>query len=499
MTSTLLTYARTLRMESFKSDLTENSASYIFYSKYSEWPDDNAPPAANSTVESSYAAWREMFYGKKISSSDVAFLIDRNYWTSNTIYDYYTHTANLESLDFYVTTDERKVYKCLFNGYGNASSSKPTATANVPFTSADGYVWKYMFTVSQANIDKFGDAGLTPFEANTTIQDQVQPGAIDIIVVSLSGNNWSATDTGVVQEKISNTVLKIASTAITTNGVYEDSGFYVSSGNGAGFLSSISTYVSNSSGNFVGLALPANDVSFGSSYRISPYVSIDGDGSGARAYSVVNSNTATISEVIVINAGSSYTTATITPMAQAAYSNTSAVLTAIIGPPGGHGSNPLDELCSRRICISVATSNTDTIPSNVSFRTAGLLIAPKHLANSALYTNSEFRQFEYATIALGVGIVDPPAARELIVGQTSGAEATVLWSNTTLIRYADVSGAFANGETIVSNTSSSVATISAINNPQLLKNSGEILYLDNFEPVTRTDVSNEKVRIIVRT
>jgi len=485
-------------LESLSDTLTVDGSAYVFYSKYTTWANDLDAPAANTAVESSYAAWREMIYGKKIASDDVCFLVDRNFWTSNTVYSYYTHTIDLESIDYYVTTDERKIYKCLFNGYGNSSTSKPTSVANVPFTTADGYMWKYIYTVSQAKIDKFGDSSFTPFEANVTIQDQSVPGALDVIVVTTSGNNWTATDSGVVQEKISNTLLRIATSAISTNGVYDGSGFYVSAGNGAGYLSTITTYVSNSTGNWINLGDTANDVSFGSAYIISPRMIIDGDGTGAKAYSVVNTTSAVITGITIINTGSSYTWSDVTANAAPTFSNSSAEFTPIIGPPGGHGSDPLDELVSRRLCISVSTSNNDTIPSNIEFRTAGIIVTPLHLANSAAYSNSEFRQFEYATIVLGVGIVSPPAPKELITGQTSGATATALWSNTTLLRYGDVRGTFANSETIVSNTSSSVATISAINNPQLLKNSGEIFYLDNFEPITRTDVSTEKARIIIR-
>lgn len=66
---------------------------------------------------------------------------------------------------FYVITDEMKVYKCLDNNSGAVSTVKPISVISssaYPSVLADGYVWKYMFTVSTANLDKFYTSNWIP-------------------------------------------------------------------------------------------------------------------------------------------------------------------------------------------------------------------------------------------------------------------------------------------------------------------------------------------------
>jgi hypothetical protein len=488
------TYYKVNVLNLIRDDLL-SSASYVFYSKVTPWDDDDNPPDPDHDVESKFSAYREMIYGKRIDADDMAFLVDRYFWTSNTVYAHYDHDEELVDENYFVITDDRNVYKCLFNNYGVPSTSKPTITANTPFTSGDGYVWKFLYNVAQQTIDTFGDASLMPFEANSTIESAAVEGSIDVIIIDESGNNWTAVTDGSVQSKVSNTLIQLQANAATVNSVYDSSAFYVTSGNGAGFISTISSYISNSTGNWVTLSTPANDVSFGSQYYVSPRITIEGDGSGSVAFATVNTTTAVIQAITVINAGSGYSYANIA--ATAAASNADFEARAMIAPPGGHGSDPLNELRCSRLAIVTTTTNADSVPTTLTFRTSGLLIDPSNTSGNS-FTSSEFTQYSYATITLGGGVLDPPAAGELITGGTSGASGVVFDSNTTHIKFTGVLGTFANGESIISNTSSTVAEISAINNGQLETNSGEIWNLDYFEPVTRSTTSSEKVRLIVR-
>jgi hypothetical protein len=57
-------------------------------------------------------------------------------------------------------------------------------------------------------------------------------------------------------------------------------------------------------------------------------------------------------------------------------------------------------------------------------------------------------------------------------------------------------GTFAIGSTLKGTTSHATATINNVYNPELIFNSGEILYLENIEPVTRTADEAENFRII---
>jgi hypothetical protein len=94
---------------------------------------------------------------------------------------------------------------------------------------------------------------------------------------------------------------------------------------------------------------------------------------------------------------------------------------------------------------------------------------------------------------------------ELIVGQTSGAQAYVVEKDTVndYLRYHqnDKTGytAFTDGEDIVGQTSSSTATLDtpAVGNPEVDRQSGEILFLENRDPISRTTTQIEDIKVII--
>ena len=92
-----------------------------------------------------------MYGAKRITTADVTHAVPRHNWTSGVTYDQYDdQDTNLLNDDFYVMTEDYNVYKCLFNAGNTASTTKPTGVATTPFTTADGYIWKYMYTVTTA-------------------------------------------------------------------------------------------------------------------------------------------------------------------------------------------------------------------------------------------------------------------------------------------------------------------------------------------------------------
>ena len=137
---------------------TSNTVMYLFVGKNNAWTNDNSPPTpVNSTANVEYTPWRDMYAVKRITTSDVTHAIPRYDWTSGTVYDQYDDqdTNLIESDDFYVMTEDYNVYKCLFNASAAASTTKPTGVSTSPFTAADGYIWKYMYTVTTAKALKF--------------------------------------------------------------------------------------------------------------------------------------------------------------------------------------------------------------------------------------------------------------------------------------------------------------------------------------------------------
>jgi len=137
-------------------------------------PSSSPSPIDNFQYLSHYR--NTALFGKKITSANVRRVIRKVTWTSNTRYDMYRHDYSIDNLtpnaqttrlydcNYYVINSDFRVYICLYNGssgsnvLGNTSKDEPTFTDLEPSaagTSGDGYMWKYLFTVSPSDIIKF--------------------------------------------------------------------------------------------------------------------------------------------------------------------------------------------------------------------------------------------------------------------------------------------------------------------------------------------------------
>lgn len=483
------------QLDSLSDDLVFDP-NYVFISKYTQWADGVAPD-----TDYSYDAMQrvrdEMIVGKKISSVDVRRMIRRVDWMSDTVYDeYQSDDPYLEDKDFYVLTGSRHVFKCISNAGGTESTVEPSLTILSNFSTADGYVWRYMFTIPPDELDKFSDSELFPFSSNTSVENAAVSGTVDAIRIDESGNNWIVYETGSIASVVSNNVFQISSNAVPSSGYYACSSIYVMSGVGAGYLSEIASYEANASGNFVTTYVESANVSFGDVYLLSPTIKVTGDGQGAKAYSTVNTSSSTIHGVTVIDPGNSYTWAEVTAYSAAGASNSSVAMTAMISPRGGHGADPKFELFSKDLRVSV-DFDANAAPL-VSYRVAGFLRTPKNASN-ANYTNTTFRAYVEADSAYVIGVTSPPSPGETVIGVTSAASGTVISANSSSIEIGDVDGSFVEGENVASaGPSGSVVTLTGINTPQVNADSGTIVFYEYFEPVSRSNTTSERVRLTIK-
>lgn len=466
---------------------------YFFYSKYTPWPDESDPPdVTRAPNDEFFRPWREAYYGKRVLPTNVRPVFRRVDWVSGTQYDAYDDAADLSSLDFVVVTDERKVYKCLEAGPGD-STSKPVLTANTPFTLGDGYVWKYMFTVDVATESKHATDSLYPIVANAAIEDAAANGSIEVVRVVDSGNNWLAVHQGSVTQTLSPSTFRIALDASTTNGTYVGSGFCVLSGNGVGGLSRITSHHANGSGVYVVVNPSLPNTAFGDTYLISPCVNAVGDGTGFRAYSTVDANTKRVDRVVVLSSGSGYSKATIQLTAAAGVSNTDYDVRAVLSPPGGHGSDPFDEVLAEGVSIYGDVQPGDACPDGADIRVVGIVVDPEAQDGEA-YADEEFVGYYLANAAYAVSSPEFQADEVVTSGQKS---ATVLFANATHVAVADAVGTFVDGDTLVGATSGATADLTVINTPQVRKASGRVVYVNHAERVIRAP-TGEQLRVTLR-
>src|SRR6056300_712481 len=184
-------------------------AAIVNINEYENEPSPSAPIDNGQYVQ--YQTHRDFIGAKKINTNDVSHVTLRHDWTNGTVYSMYRDVdINLYNRPFYVMTDEYNVYKCLYNNQGSPSTIKPSGFSTTPFTTSDGYTWKYMFTLSLGDASKFltkvhmpvkkietGD-GSTESDRQLLVQNASTNGSIEIVEVNDTGVEYLQVTNGVV-------------------------------------------------------------------------------------------------------------------------------------------------------------------------------------------------------------------------------------------------------------------------------------------------------------
>lgn len=380
----------------YKKGKLDNSSYYVFAARQS--PYDNESIAAN-TIDDDYESQtfmqEEMLFGMKINSTNIVPMIAKKNWQSGTVYAIYDDKdSELSEKDFYVITFENKVYKCIHNHLGGASTVEPTHTeVGFPPEESDGYRWQYLYTISNEQYLTFATENYIPIFENANVKNAAIDGAIFNIAVEANGSAYPAGN-GVIKTDVNgnNYVIQISGDSSRTNGFFSNCAITITNDStNYTYVKEIRDYVSNSSGNYVivkipfasGPSGPTVEVSNNNPYTIGPFIRIDSKtGTGCVASAVMqnisNTNfTGSIQFVDIINPGTNYKQANVTVQTSTGFGS-GARVRAIISPPGGHGHDVKDELYCQSVGIGVEFSNTVTysFPSEVEFRTVGILKNP---------------------------------------------------------------------------------------------------------------------------
>ena len=190
-------------------DETANSLYYVTLGKHTAFADDNSPPVPGSSNEDKfYQQFRDMIYGKQITTSDISHMITRYTWTSGTVYAQYDHTVDLRDQKFFVVVQEDggdySVFKCLYNHKGAPSTDKPSILEISPdddvyITTGDSYQWKFMFGIPEATFTKFSTSTKIPIVANTEVSGNAVAGSIDVVDVKAGGSRYFSVANGIVK------------------------------------------------------------------------------------------------------------------------------------------------------------------------------------------------------------------------------------------------------------------------------------------------------------
>lgn len=374
----------------YKKGRLINNSYYVFAARQSPYEDDGT--AAN-TVDDNYDGatflHEEMMFGKKVTSTDVIPVIAKKTWQSGTIYARYDDKdSQLNEKDFYVITSENKVYKCIHNYLGRASTIEPTHTeVGYPPKESDGYRWLYLYTISNEQYLTFATENYIPVFENANVKNAAIDGSIYKILVEANGSSYPA-DSGLIKtdRNGNNYVIQIRDDTSTSSDFFANCAITITNDTtNYTYVKEIRDYVSNTLGNFVVLKIPFNigQVSNNNPYSIGPYIKIESKtGSNCIASAVMQNVsdttfTGSIELVDIINPGRNYRQANVSVQTSAGFGSGGQVR-AIISPPGGHGSNVKDELFCQSVGVGVEFSNSAVFgfSSDVEFRTVGIVKNP---------------------------------------------------------------------------------------------------------------------------
>jgi len=398
---------------------SQTTNAYFMLGKITPWTDsdlggsgiynDTTPPTPRTSEAYENETRRNIVSLQKATVINTSLATKRYDWVSGTVYDMYdprysdtnlapSGATNLAQSKMFILTDEFNLYKCIDNNNRAASTVKPTGTSTSYVALSDGYVWKYMKTVSIAERNQFLSAGFVPVsdvvaagfydgEIGFTINDGGSGYAQDNTVLTVSGDGTGADLQAVVTSgSISNVVVNdggtgytSASIDITTPDPAKAQGI---NGDIDAVINQITTQNTQTN---VQLAAVNGEISTiiinsGGSGYVAPVATITGDGTGAAVTPILSSGV--IIGFTFSNRGSGYTFANITITDTEGSEFDGSV---IVAPPNGHGFSLINE--SYPTAISALVTGIDalvqTMDVTAEYRQLGIIIDPvKYNANN---------------------------------------------------------------------------------------------------------------------
>lgn len=165
---------------------------YAFIGKQTPWNSGTEViPTPQDTIEGLNEPWRRTYGARITSLINANLVVPRIDWTANTVYN--TYEADVNN---YVKNSTDQVFKCLDNNGAVISTSEPSLTLSTTsmeepyFMTADGYKWKYLYTISSFEKQWFMNEDWMPALTNKFVSEAAINGSIDIVSITNSGNNY---------------------------------------------------------------------------------------------------------------------------------------------------------------------------------------------------------------------------------------------------------------------------------------------------------------------
>ena len=481
----------------FFESFTESSKSvyYLFIGKATAYTtatttgSDSSPPTpADAGGETEYYAWESMLAAKNIASSDITYALPRRNWTNGTTYDMYKHdisssstttsvASNIYDTTFYNLTSDNRVYKVLDNNAGTAySGSEPTSDSTSPFA-LGGYVLKYMYSITSSEAAKYLTSDFMPVSTDSTVSAAATDGKIESLSIT-AGSGY-------------------------TNGTYYAAVY--GDGTSAGTSSGAIVRITVSGGAIASFGLTA-----GTDTTIH---------SGGAGYTYGS-----------VNLGSSYTFSDSGLSSSSSMgSGSGGAVDVIISPKNGHGNDAVIELGGHYVmtATTLTQAENDDVTTANDFRQVGIVVDPTTYGTTTVATSSTARQTFIVKMSSSSGTFE---VDEKISQASTGAIGKVVeWDSTRSLlyfqqeRFGDfgtnsttgdntafsganlITGASSSAtgtpstttETVTLPNSNTVSLTTGYANPELQPDSGNIIYLENRKPISRSSDQTEDIKVII--
>ena len=437
-------------IDSLLTDFNDSDKNYfIGIGRSEDWNDSDT---ARTVIN---ARWEERGFRNGLQSVkkviDSTFVVPRYNWSSGAIYSAYDDKqVGYPTQTYYVMNDENQVYMCLqqskdATGAAVVSTIQPSGnTTGTPFSTADGYIWKFLYSISAGDASKYVAANFLPIKLQGT-----------------TDSSSSASD--VEQETVQGNAV-----------VGQITGYQIDSA-GAGYTSN-------------------------------PTLTVVGDGTNAKASATISGSAVVKVEVLdssgTLMFGSSYNNATVT-VSGGGTPTKPALIRPVFATTGGLGADPRDDLRSNGIMFTVkpdGTENDDFIVGN-DFRQVGLIKGIKDSSGDSDFTASTgiaLKKLNFSAVTTAF------TADNTILGGTSGAKALVdkVDSSNVFYHQTDATGfvSFDSGESVTETDGSGAGTLSntPLTNPEVVTTTGDVLYIDNRSAVTRASDQTEDIKIVIQ-
>ena len=406
---------------------------YIGIARSEQWNDSDTVPVPTDT------SWEERRFRQSMQSVKVAetksFVVPRVTWSSGTIYSAYDDKASGHpSTSYYVITDENNVYVCVERARNTDGSAK-TSTVKPTGTSTSFLQTADGYTWQY--LYSVNTASAANFLTSNYMPVQYIDSAEDVT---------QALQEAVQDAATSGEVLSI----VVTNG--------------------------------------------GSGYTSAPTVAISGDGTGATATATVSGGAVT--RIVMSARGSGYNNAVVS---FSGGGGSGATARAVLPPPSGIGFNAKNDLRSRAIMFNTKPSGTeggDFIVGN-DFRQIAVIRNIKDYSGSNFVGNTGLA-LKSMQLTDATGFV----ADGTITGDTSLSQAIIDYvdSDTIFFHQNDTTGFGLFDSDIGSTVSSAGNTttlISITDSADVNAFTGDIIYIENRSPVTRSTEQTEDIKAII--